>query len=169
MCSTVCVKNGPSNRFIRRSDASSILLVLLYYKGNGYTLSNGQHLSISNQFRTTGDQPEAIEKLCAGLSKHRKLQTSKGVTGSGKTFTAANTIARHTRPTLVLSHNKTLVAQLYAEPKPFFSNNSAQYFVSYYDYYQPEAYIPQTDTFIEKDSSINKRSSVCVWPPQIPR
>ncbi|MDF7800434.1 excinuclease ABC subunit UvrB [Pontiellaceae bacterium B1224] len=107
-------------------------------------------------FVPTGDQPEAIDKLCAGLSKHRKFQTLEGVTGSGKTFTIANTIARHGRPTLVLSHNKTLAAQLYAELKAFFPNNAVEYFVSYYDYYQPEAYIPQTDTFIEKDSSINE-------------
>ena len=107
-------------------------------------------------FVPTGDQPQAIEKLCTGLANHQKFQTLEGVTGSGKTFTVANTIARHGRPTLVLSHNKTLAAQLYAELKSFFPNNSVEYFVSYYDYYQPEAYIPQTDTFIEKDSSINE-------------
>ncbi len=107
-------------------------------------------------FEPTGDQPEAIERLCAGLGKGRKFQTLEGVTGSGKTFTIANTIARHGRPTLVLSHNKTLAAQLYAELKAFFPKNAVEYFVSYYDYYQPEAYIPQTDTFIEKDSSINE-------------
>jgi excinuclease ABC subunit B len=107
-------------------------------------------------FVPTGDQPQAIEKLSSGLSKGRKFQTLEGVTGSGKTFTIANAIAKHGRPTLVLSHNKTLAAQLYAELKSFFPNNSVQYFVSYYDYYQPEAYIPQTDTFIEKDSAINE-------------
>jgi excinuclease ABC subunit B len=107
-------------------------------------------------FTPTGDQPDAIEQLCAGLSKKRKFQTLEGVTGSGKTFTIANAIARHGRPTLVLSHNKTLAAQLYAELKAFFPHNAVEYFVSYYDYYQPEAYIPQTDTFIEKDSSINE-------------
>ena len=107
-------------------------------------------------FVPTGDQPEAIKKLCSGLSKGNKFQTLEGVTGSGKTFTIANAIARHGRPTLVLSHNKTLAAQLYAELKSFFPHNAVEYFVSYYDYYQPEAYIPQTDTFIEKDSSINE-------------
>ena len=107
-------------------------------------------------FRPTGDQPEAIDALCAGLSKGRKFQALEGVTGSGKTFTIANVIARHGRPALVLSHNKTLAAQLYAELKAFFPRNAVEYFVSYYDYYQPEAYIPQTDTFIEKDSSINE-------------
>ena len=106
-------------------------------------------------FQPTGDQPEAIEQLCTGLSAGEKFQTLEGVTGSGKTFTIANTIARHGRPTLVLSHNKTLAAQLYAELKSFFPDNAVEYFVSYYDYYQPEAYIPQTDTFIEKDSAIN--------------
>jgi len=107
-------------------------------------------------FEPTGDQPEAIKQLCAGLDKGRKFQTLEGVTGSGKTFTIANAIARHGRPALVLSHNKTLAAQLYAELKSFFPNNAVEYFISYYDYYQPEAYIPQTDTFIEKDSSINE-------------
>ncbi len=111
---------------------------------------------LTADFEPTGDQPEAIELLCEGLAQGRKFQTLEGVTGSGKTFTIANTIARHGRPTLVLSHNKTLAAQLYAELKAFFPNNAVEYFVSYYDYYQPEAYIPQTDTFIEKDSSINE-------------
>jgi excinuclease ABC subunit B len=107
-------------------------------------------------FMPTGDQQEAIELLCSRLAQGRKFQTLEGVTGSGKTFTIANAIARHGRPTLVLSHNKTLAAQLYAELKAFFPHNAVEYFVSYYDYYQPEAYIPQTDTFIEKDSSINE-------------
>jgi excinuclease ABC subunit B len=106
-------------------------------------------------FEPTGDQPEAIGALCAGLDKGRKFQTLEGVTGSGKTFTIANVIEKTGRPTLVLCHNKTLAAQLYAELKSFFPHNSVEYFVSYYDYYQPEAYIPQTDTFIEKDSAIN--------------
>jgi len=106
-------------------------------------------------FVPTGDQPEAIKALCSGLDAKKKFQTLEGVTGSGKTFTIANVIAQHGRPTLVLSHNKTLAAQLYAELKSFFPNNAVEYFISYYDYYQPEAYIPQTDTFIEKDSSIN--------------
>ncbi len=110
---------------------------------------------IAADFEPTGDQPEAIKKLVDGLSKGRKFQTLEGVTGSGKTFTIANAIAQHGRPALVLSHNKTLAAQLYAELKAFFPNNAVEYFVSYYDYYQPEAYIPQTDTFIEKDSAIN--------------
>ncbi|MAI19933.1 MAG: excinuclease ABC subunit B [Kiritimatiellaceae bacterium] len=114
-----------------------------------------QPFIIDAQFQPTGDQPQAIEKLCHGLEKKQKFQTLEGVTGSGKTFTMANTIARHGRPALVLCHNKTLAAQLYAELKAFFPNNAVEYFISYYDYYQPEAYIPQTDTFIEKDASIN--------------
>ncbi len=104
-----------------------------------------------------GDQPQAIEELLAGLEKDRKHQTLLGVTGSGKTFTMANVIARSNRPALVLAHNKTLAAQLYAEFKELFPENAVEYFVSYYDYYQPEAYIPRSDTYIEKDSSINER------------
>ena len=110
---------------------------------------------INSKFNPTGDQPKAIEALLKGLNRQQKFQTLEGVTGSGKTFTMANTIARYGRPALVLCHNKTLAAQLYAELKDFFPNNAVEYFISYYDYYQPEAYIPQTDTFIEKDASIN--------------
>lgn len=109
---------------------------------------------ISN-FSPTGDQPEAIKSLVEGLNQNKKFQTLEGVTGSGKTFTIAHTIANFGRPTLVLCHNKTLAAQLYSELKEFFPENAVEYFISYYDYYQPEAYIPQTDTFIEKDASIN--------------
>ncbi|HUG11177.1 MAG TPA: excinuclease ABC subunit UvrB, partial [Opitutaceae bacterium] len=104
----------------------------------------------------TGDQPDAIERLDASLKAGNRYQTLLGVTGSGKTFTMANLIARHGRPTLVISHNKTLAAQLYSEFKSFFPENAVEYFVSYYDYYQPEAYIASSDTFIEKDSSINE-------------
>ncbi len=107
-------------------------------------------------YKPTGDQPEAIEALCRGLAAGLRHQVLEGVTGSGKTFTVANVIARHGLPTLVVSHNKTLAAQLYSELKGFFPDNAVEYFVSYYDYYQPEAYIPQTDTYIEKDASINK-------------
>ncbi len=106
-------------------------------------------------FPPAGDQPQAIDALVAGLAADKQHQVLLGVTGSGKTFTVANVIARVNRPTLVLSHNKTLAAQLYAEFKSFFPNNAVEYFVSYFDYYQPEAYIPRTDTFIEKDSSVN--------------
>lgn len=108
-----------------------------------------------SEFQPTGDQPEAIEQLVQGLRSGDRYQTLLGVTGSGKTFTVANVLARVNRPALVLSHNKTLAAQLYSEFKQFFPNNSVEYFVSYYDYYQPEAFIPSTATYIEKDLSIN--------------
>ena len=103
-----------------------------------------------------GDQPDAIRQLVDGLRAGAPAQTLLGVTGSGKTFTVANVIAQLNRPTLILSHNKTLAAQLYAEMRQFFPNNAVEYFVSYYDYYQPEAYMPSTDTYIEKDLSINE-------------
>mgnify|MGYP001077153668 FL=1 len=108
-----------------------------------------------SDFKPTGDQPAAIRQLAQGLASQDKFQTLLGVTGSGKTFTVANVIAETRRPTLVLAHNKTLAAQLYSEFKQFFPNNAVEYFVSYYDYYQPEAYIPTTGTYIEKDLSVN--------------
>lgn len=110
---------------------------------------------VVSPFQPTGDQPQAIDQLVQGFRKGNRYQTLLGVTGSGKTFTMANIIAQLNRPTLILAHNKTLAAQLYSEFKEFFPNNAVEYFVSYYDYYQPEAYVPQTDTFIEKDSAIN--------------
>lgn len=110
---------------------------------------------IESAYKPTGDQPQAIEELCDGLKNGADYQTLLGVTGSGKTFTMANVIERVNRPTLILSHNKTLAAQLYAEFKSFFPKNAVHYFVSYYDYYQPEAYIPSSDKYIEKDLMIN--------------
>src|SRR5690554_1300290 len=110
---------------------------------------------LTSEFVPTGDQPEAIKALVEGLNQKVPYQTLLGVTGSGKTFTIANVIKEVNKPTLVLSHNKTLAAQLYSEFKNFFPNNAVEYFVSYYDYYQPEAYLPTTDTYIEKDLSIN--------------
>jgi len=110
---------------------------------------------LTSEYKPTGDQPEAIKSLVEGLRQKVPYQTLLGVTGSGKTFTIANVIAQINKPTLVLSHNKTLAAQLYSEFKSFFPHNAVEYFVSYYDYYQPEAYIPSTDTYIEKDLSIN--------------
>ena len=107
------------------------------------------------EFTPSGDQPKAIDALVAGLDRGDAHQVLLGVTGSGKTFTVANVVHRTQRPTLVLSHNKTLAAQLYGEFKELFPNNAVEYFVSYYDYYQPEAYVAASDTFIEKDSSIN--------------
>src|SRR6266852_4378195 len=113
---------------------------------------------IVSDFRPTGDQPEAIEQLVEGLEKGGKAQTLLGVTGSGKTFTMANVIEHWQRPTLVLAPNRTLAAQLCSEFKEFFPENAVEYFVSYYDYYQPEAYIPRTDTYIAKDADINEET-----------
>ena len=114
-----------------------------------------EEFKIVSKFKPRGDQPQAVDKLATAIEKGDKFQTLLGVTGSGKTFTMANIIERVKKPTLVLAHNKTLAAQLCSEFKEFFPNNAVEYFVSYYDYYQPEAYVPQTDTFIEKDASIN--------------
>lgn len=110
---------------------------------------------LHSEYQPTGDQPQAIEALVKGFKEGNQMQTLLGVTGSGKTFTMANVIAQLNKPTLILAHNKTLAAQLYSEFKEFFPENAVEYFVSYYDYYQPEAYVPSTDTYIEKDSSIN--------------
>ncbi|MDA8634652.1 DEAD/DEAH box helicase family protein, partial [Verrucomicrobiales bacterium] len=110
---------------------------------------------LSSEFEPKGDQAQAIAKLSKSLLAGNEHQTLLGVTGSGKTFTVANLITELGKPTLIMSHNKTLAAQLYSEFKSFFPNNAVEYFVSYFDYYQPEAYIPRTDTYIEKDSSIN--------------
>src|ERR1700753_248496 len=108
-----------------------------------------------SDYQPTGDQPAAIRQLVEGLRRGDLAQTLLGVTGSGKTFTAANVVQQVQKPTLVIAHNKTLAAQLYGELKGFFPKNAVEYFVSYYDYYQPEAYVPSSDTYIEKDSTIN--------------
>src|SRR5438046_8539034 len=108
-------------------------------------------------FQPAGDQPKAIHELNTGLERGDRFQTLLGVTGSGKTMTIANVIEQFRRPTLVLSHNKTLAAQLYGELKSFFPQNAVEYFISYYDYYQPEAYVPRTDTYVEKESSLNEQ------------
>ena len=110
---------------------------------------------LRSEYAPTGDQPEAIADLVRGFKAGNRFETLLGVTGSGKTFTMANVIKELGRPTLVLAHNKTLAAQLYGEFKEFFPDNAVEYFVSYYDYYQPEAYVPSSDTYIAKDSSIN--------------
>ncbi|MCF0208769.1 MAG: DEAD/DEAH box helicase family protein, partial [Bacteroidaceae bacterium] len=112
--------------------------------------------NITSKYKPTGDQPEAIKQLVDGINSGERSQVLLGVTGSGKTFTVANVIAQINKPTLILSHNKTLAAQLYEEMKGFFPDNAVEYYVSYYDYYQPEAYIPHTDTYIEKDLAINE-------------
>ena len=113
------------------------------------------HFELHSEYAPTGDQPQAIEKLVQGFKEGNQFETLLGVTGSGKTFTMANVIQQLNKPTLMLAHNKTLAAQLYGEMKEFFPNNAVEYFVSYYDYYQPEAYVPSSDTYIEKDSAIN--------------
>lgn len=115
-----------------------------------------KQFQLQSPYQPTGDQPQAIQQLLQGIQQGTKAQVLLGVTGSGKTFTMANVIQQANKPTLILSHNKTLAAQLYAEMKSFFPNNAVEYFVSYYDYYQPEAYIPSTDTYIEKDLAINQ-------------
>ena len=124
-----------------------------FYKDRGIGMD---HFKLVSEYEPTGDQPEAIEQLVKGFEEGNQFQTLLGVTGSGKTFTMANVIQKLNRPTLVIAHNKTLAAQLYGEFKEFFPENAVEYFVSYYDYYQPEAYVPSTDTYIEKDSAINE-------------
>ena len=116
------------------------------------------HFELVSEYAPTGDQPEAIKELVNGFKEGNQCQTLLGVTGSGKTFTMANVIQALNKPTLIIAHNKTLTlaAQLYGEFKEFFPNNAVEYFVSYYDYYQPEAYVPSSDTYIAKDSSINE-------------
>ena len=118
-------------------------------------MSDKQPLELVTSYQPAGDQPQAIEKLVHGVESGYRNQLLLGVTGSGKTYTMANVIAQTQRPTIVMAHNKTLAAQLYGEFKAFFPNNAVEYFVSYYDYYQPEAYVPSSDTFIEKDAAIN--------------
>ncbi|MEK6617521.1 MAG: DEAD/DEAH box helicase family protein, partial [Nitrospirota bacterium] len=113
------------------------------------------HFKLVCEYQPKGDQPRAIERLTEGFLRGEKHQVLLGVTGSGKTFTMANVIASVERPTLIIAHNKTLAAQLYNEFRGFFPENAVEFFVSYYDYYQPEAYIPRTDTYIEKDALIN--------------
>ena len=113
------------------------------------------HFKLHSEYQPTGDQPQAIAALVKGFKEGNQFETLLGVTGSGKTFTMANVIEQLNKPTLIISHNKTLAAQLYGEFKEFFPENAVEYFVSYYDYYQPEAYVPSSDTYIAKDSSIN--------------
>ena len=110
---------------------------------------------LTSNYTPSGDQPKAINSIISNLENNVKDQVLLGVTGSGKTFTMANVIQKHQKPTIILSHNKTLAAQLYGEFKSLFPKNAVEFFISYYDYYQPEAYLPVTDTYIEKDSSIN--------------
>src|SRR3954447_1918948 len=143
-------RRGPGRGALGRKTAVFRLPNLLTYTDQGVV-----DFDLISDFKPTGDQPFAIEQLSAGLKGGRKHQTLLGVTGSGKTFTMANVVQQIQRPTLVMAHNKTLAAQLASEFKEFFPNNAVEYFVSYYDYYQPEAYIPRTDTYIEKDTLVN--------------
>src|ERR1700753_1098198 len=117
----------------------------------------GRPFQLQSEFRPAGDQPQAIDELCEGIAGGERDQVLLGVTGSGKTFTMAHVSERTGRPAIILAPNKTLAAQLYGEMKSFFPENAVEYFVSYYDYYQPEAYIPRTDTYIEQDSSVNEQ------------
>ncbi len=129
-----------------------------YYPTSKHSISvqmPDRHFELQADFRPSGDQPQAIRKLVGGLADGLAKQTLLGVTGSGKTYTMANIVSELQRATLILAHNKTLAAQLYGEMREFFPKNSVEYFVSYYDYYQPEAYVPSSDTYIEKDASIN--------------
>ncbi|WP_181217637.1 DEAD/DEAH box helicase family protein, partial [Bacillus subtilis] len=114
-----------------------------------------QTFQLVSDYSPQGDQPKAIEQIVTGIQNGKKHQTLLGATGTGKTFTMSNVIQAVNKPTLVMAHNKTLAGQLYSESKQLFPNNAVEYFVSYYDYYQPEAYVPSSDTFIEKDASIN--------------
>ena len=114
-----------------------------------------QKFNLKSLYKPSGDQPEAIKELVKGIRDEQKEQVLLGATGTGKTFTMSNVIQQVNKPTLVMAHNKTLAGQLYTEFKEFFPDNAVEYFVSYYDYYQPEAYVPSTDTFIEKDASVN--------------
>ena len=127
----------------------------LYSFNDTETNRTSMDFKLESKYKPTGDQPEAIAELTKALQEDTQHITLMGVTGSGKTFTMANVIRNIQKPTLVLSHNKTLAGQLYSEFKSFFPHNAVEFFVSYYDYYQPEAYLPQTDTYIEKDLAIN--------------
>src|SRR5499426_4103699 len=127
----------------------------LHTRARAMRADQARPFELTGNYAPAGDQPEAIAKLIEGIGSGLAQQTLLGVTGSGKTFTVANVIQAVQRPTLVLAHNKTLAAQLYGEMREFFPRNAVEYFVSYYDYYQPEAYVPSSDTYIEKDASVN--------------
>ncbi len=148
------IKSKPENLFKKQSPR--IIPVIVTFPNSPYKLHQ--------LFEPAGDQPEAIEKLVEGIEDGLAFQTLLGVTGSGKTFTMAHVIARLGRPAIIMAPNKTLAAQLYAEMREFFPENAVEYFVSYYDYYQPEAYVPSRDLFIEKDSASTSTSSKCACP-----
>src|SRR6266478_7660742 len=142
---------------MRSADTLDLITMLPLMAAERPQSDIGRPFRLESEFQPAGDQPQAIEELCEGLAAGEREQVLLGVTGSGKTFTMAHVIERTQRPAIILAPNKTLAAQLYGEMKSFFPENAVEYFVSYYDYYQPEAYVPRTDTYIEKDSSINEQ------------
>src|SRR5437660_1010596 len=142
---------------MKSADALDLITMLPLMAAERPQSDIGRPFQLQSEFRPAGDQPQAIEELCQGIAGGERHQVLLGVTGSGKTFTMAHVIERTGRPAIILAPNKTLAAQLYGEMKSFFPENAVEYFVSYYDYYQPEAYVPRTDTYIEKESSLNEQ------------
>src|SRR5580704_14512601 len=150
-------ESTPPARLWRRPEPALILNRMPLLTAQRPQADRGRRFAIQSEFQPAGDQPQAIEALTDGLRRGEREQVLLGVTGSGKTFTMAHVIERTQRPALILAPNKTLAAQLYGEMRSFFPENAVEYFVSYYDYYQPEAYVPRSDTYIEKESSINEQ------------
>src|SRR5712691_3676065 len=142
---------------MKSADALDLITMLPLMAAERPQSDIGRPFALSSEFRPAGDQPQAIDELCLGLGRNERDQVLLGVTGSGKTFTMAHVIERTRRPAIILAPNKTLAAQLYGEMRNFFPENAVEYFVSYYDYYQPEAYVPRTDTYVEKESSLNEQ------------
>src|ERR1700732_2885072 len=142
---------------MKSADALDLITMLPLMAAERPQSDIGRPFRLYSDFRPAGDQPQAIEGLCQGIAGGDREQVLLGVTGSGKTFTMAHVIERTGRPAIILAPNKTLAAQLYGEMKSFFPENAVEYFVSYYDYYQPEAYVPRTDTYVEKESSLNEQ------------
>src|SRR2546427_7228863 len=142
---------------MRSADALDLITMLPLMAAERPQSDIGRPFRLQSEFQPAGDQPQAINELCQGLTAGERDQVLLGVTGSGKTFTMAHVIERTRRPAIILAPNKTLAAQLYGEMKSFFPENAVEYFVSYYDYYQPEAYVPRTDTYVEKESSLNEQ------------
>src|SRR6202047_916117 len=142
---------------MKSTDALDLITMLPLMAAERPQSDIGRPFRLQSEFRPAGDQPQAIEELCQGITVGEREQVLLGVTGSGKTFTMAHVIERTGRPAIILAPNKTLAAQLYGEMKSFFPENAVEYFVSYYDYYQPEAYVPRTDTYVEKESSLNEQ------------
>src|SRR2546423_8543955 len=142
---------------MRSADALDLITMVPLMAAERPQSDIGRPFRLNSEFQPAGDQPQAIEELCEGIAAGEREQVLLGVTGSGKTFTMAHVIERTGRPAIILAPNKTLAAQLYGEMKSFFPENAVQYFGSHYDYYQPEAYVPRTDTYVEKESSLNEQ------------